>query len=250
VDLHFARLQNQKTCTHGWFSTCADDETRDDCYFDDTSGCLGFTTNPSSWGYARSPASACQGWGSLRQGDCDNPRLDQDNIQCDPKVADPLDTGGILNDGFCTPENINLDNPHDGDRFAIGVHFYSFDGLTKEPPRPHVNVYCNGERKLAFGYDPTSVPPNQFPVLRKAMQDEFGDMWEVATVQAHVDASGLLNDCTITPIRSRVPKADKDGSQNICVDTDPQNGAAMGANAWKFTPTGGIPASPDGFCWH
>jgi hypothetical protein len=248
VDLHFARLQNPRTCTHGWFQTCAADQNADDCYFDDTSGCLGFNANPSPWGYARSPDNACHGWGSLRQEGCDNPRLDQDNIVCDPAVADPLDQGGV-GDGFCTPENINLDNPKDGDRFAVGVHFYDFDGTIDTPPRPHVNIYCNGERKLAFGFDPTSVPPTQFPVLRRAMEADVGDFWEVATVQAHVDPTGSLTDCTITPVRSKVPKPDKDGSNNICVDTDPQNGAAMGVTKWKFSPTG-VPATADGLCWH
>src|SRR6185369_506885 len=42
VDLHFARLQNPKSCTHGWFFTCARDETGDDCYYNSSTGCMGF----------------------------------------------------------------------------------------------------------------------------------------------------------------------------------------------------------------
>jgi hypothetical protein len=169
--------------------------------------------------------------------------LDQDNIQCDPSVADPMNTSD-----FCSPENINLDNPHDGDRFAVGVQYY--DGPTTKTPRPHVNIYCNGERKLAFGYDATSMPPNNFPVLRKSGLDSGGDIWEVATVEAKVDATGTLTDCLITPVHSKVPKPDRDGSKDMCVDTNPMNGNTMGADQWKFTTGGTFPATADGFCWH
>src|SRR5262249_38142036 len=79
VGLHFARLQSGKACTHGWFETCSDGEDRDDCYYNDMSGCKGFMANPSAWGYARSPDRACHGWGSQRMEACDNPRLDIDN---------------------------------------------------------------------------------------------------------------------------------------------------------------------------
>ena len=86
-----------------------------------------------------------------------------DNIFCDPAEADPLKGGDDL--GFCTPENINLDNPKNGDRFVVGVDYY--DNIRSDPPHPHVNIYCNGERRLAFGFDPTSIPPKTFPRLLK-----------------------------------------------------------------------------------
>ena len=241
VDLHFARLQNPKSCTHGWFYTCSQGEDADDCYYDTATGCTGFATNPSRWGYARSPAAACHGWGSSRATECDNPRLDQDNIDCDPSIADPMDT---MN--FCSPEKINIDNPKPGDKFAVGVHFY--DGTT--PVHPHVNIYCNGERKLAFGLDGTSVPPNNNPILRKSNGDSGGDLWEVATIQPTVDATGALKDCLITPVHSKVPKADKDGSKDMCVDTNPMNGAVSNPSMWKFTPAGTYPTGADQLCWH
>jgi hypothetical protein len=248
VDLHFARLQRSMSCTHGWFETCTDDESRDDCYYNNLSGCRGFATNPSPWGYARSPNTACHGWSSSRMEPCDNPRLDIDNITCDPKIADPMNIdGGLFGGGFCTPENINLDNPKNGDKFVIGAQLYS--GGTP-PPHPHVNVYCNGERRLAFGFDPTAMPRRDFPVLRDDGTDLSGDIWEVATVEAKVTGN-MLTDCVITPIHSRNPKANKDGSSDFCVDTNPQNGATMrGANLWKFAANGAYPATADAFCWH
>jgi hypothetical protein len=261
VDLHFARLQNPKSCMHGWFFTCARDETGDDCYYSTATGCRGFFGVPPTtpfWGYAASPTKACHGWGSKRLNDCDNPRLDVDNITCDPKIADPMNDGRSTDGGFgggyfCSPENINLDNPKDGDRFAVGVDFY-FGGALGAPaidkPRPHVNIYCNGERKLAFGYDPTSTPPNNFPLLQEFGNDSHGDMWEVATIEAKV-AAGALADCVITPVHSRAPKPAKDGSNAVCVDTNPQNSATItGSTNWKFNAGGTYPTNADGFCWH
>ncbi len=248
LDLHVARLQSPKSCTHGWFQTCSTGAERDDCYFD--SDCQGgFMANPSPWGYARSPAASCQGWGSSRAGNsCDNPRLDQDNIECDPGVADPMETGYI--DGmFCTPENINIDNPKDGDKFVVGVQYYDDVAAAAVRPQPHVNIYCNGERRLAFGFDPTAMPAATFPVLRESGRDGGGDLWEVATVQAKVNG-GDLADCIITPIHSKAPKPTKDGSSSVCVDTNPQNATALGAKLWNFATSGGYPADADGFCWH
>jgi hypothetical protein len=242
VDLHFARLQNNKKCQHGWFNTCDPGEDSDDCYFgNDCSS--GFLTSPSAWGYPRSPDPACHGWSSSRSFDCDNPRLDQDNIECIPGESDPMNTTD-----FCSPENINLDNPKNGEKFAVGVQYY--DGPSNKTPRPHVNVYCNGERKLAFGFDATSMPPNNFPVLRQSGQDLGGDMWEVATIEAKVNPGGMLTDCLISPVHSRTPKPDKDGSKDMCVDTNPLDSATMGDDAWKFTTTGAFPASSDQLCWH
>jgi hypothetical protein len=252
VDLHLARLQNPVKCprgNHGWFATCADDERGDDCYFEEAAGCRGFSSNPSSWGYARSADTACHGWGSNRTQPCDNPRLDVDNIFCDPAEADPL-KGGDDVEGFCTPENINLDNPKDGERFVVGVHYYD-NIIGSNLPHPHVNIYCNGERRLAFGFDPTALPPKTFPRLLKPGLERSGDMWEVATVEARVNAAGALEDCLLTPVHSKVPRPDRDGSTDMCVDTNPRNSPTLnGADRWQFNAAGTYPATAAEFCWH
>jgi hypothetical protein len=36
----------------------------------------------------------------------------------------------------------------------------------------------------------------------------------------------------------------------MCVDTNPMNSNAMGADQWKFTAAGAYPPTADGFCWH
>lgn len=244
VDLHFGRLQNDSSCDnngHGWFQTCRSDEEADDCYYASASGCRGFDNDPSAWGYASSPDSVCQGWASRRgTTDCDNPRLDADNISCSTSVTDPSESG------FCAAENINLDNPKDGERFAIGAHAYGID----DDVRPHVNIYCNGERRLSLGYDPNTGV--NFPVLRNSVSgQEGGDFWEVAVVEAEVNGSGDLTDCLIAPINSTNPKPNKDGSSSICVDTHPQNGGAMQDNEnWLYQSGGGFPSNPDDLCWH
>ena len=259
VDLHFARLQNPDPCTspmaagdagapapaHGWFQTCRTDERGDDCYYLSTSGCTGFGSNPSAWGYAQSSYSACHGWGSRRDpaAQCDNPRLDFDNIGCNPLQNNPNGFLGLTD--FCGAENINLDNPKNGERFAIGVHAYSISQET----RAHVNIYCNGERRLSLGHNPaTGVDP---PRLSESVGSQNGgDFWEVATVEAIVDASGNMTDCVIDPVHSTTPKPVKDGSTDVCVDTHPENSAVATERSWRFRPDNGYPASADELCWH
>lgn len=244
LDLHFARLQGTTCANHGWFATCNEGDG-EDCHYG--SGCKG--TSGPSWGYATSADEACKGWGSKRAASerCFNPRLDRDNISCTRTQADPLNTG------FCSPENINLDNPAVGDQFAIGVHHYGGAAA-----RPHVNVYCNGERKLAFGYDPTTTPATMLPYLNQAGNSRAGgDFWSVARV-TWLGASDP-DTCLIEPVQSQNPRADRDGSLSAyCVDTGPRNGAASGQAQWHFAsggvvPSGAPPSPPQAgswFCWH
>ena len=266
LDLHFARLQGNTSCggKHGWFDSCGGTASHDDCYYACSSGCRtgnqGFCAGVASapgWGYAASTSDACHGWGSRReaQQSCDNPRLDSDNISCDVTGTDPNNLGlfGTPLGSFCGPENINLDNPAVGDEFAVGVHFFGGTG----PRHPHVNVYCNGERKLALGYDPTTTPPTTYPQLLTPFDGtstgnrtdaDSGDFWEAVRVQW----TGAATDpCAIETIPSAAPKA-QDGSSNACVDTDPRNGTVNNAT-WQFDAAGDAPHSPaaaSSLCWH
>jgi hypothetical protein len=79
-----------------------------------------------------------------------------------------------------------------------------------------------------------------------------GDFWEVARVTWKGDAT---DPCTIEPVKSTTFKPTKDGSPNICVDTNAQNKAApTKGDAWLFTPGGGYPIGPstsvNAMCWH
>lgn len=267
LDLHFSRLQGTSCAgKHGWFDSCGEAPSSDDCYFTCESGCrtgnTGFCSflTPGAkpgWGYAASGTDACHGWGSLRepQQTCDNPRLDRDNLGCNTTIIDPTNPGGLDNPltAFCGPENINLDNPKAGDAFLVGVHYYGGSIAII----PHVNVYCNGERKLSVGYDPTTIPVTAFPVMKQGFDPPSmsmtpipvtGDFWEVARIAWSGDPK---SPCVIEPVPSKAPKADKDGTVALCVDTNAQNKASTTtSDLWLFTPGGGAPASVGAACWH
>ncbi len=96
-------------------------DTTDDCYYMNCKAGDADGSRPD-WGYAFSNISECEGgpegstWVSTH-GHCDNPRLDVDNITCDPNITDPN------NSDFCTPENINIDFPPVDEWTRIGVHY-------------------------------------------------------------------------------------------------------------------------------
>jgi hypothetical protein len=133
----------------------------------------------ASWGYADSPISACSGspqgaqWRAI--GHCANPRLDIDNN---------------LSEGIGVPENINVDDPHDGDQFRVMVQ--NFTGTIA---RPVVNVYCDGRRVATYGVAPDDVPS----FAGTSGYSGIGAMWRVADVLTHVDASGATT-CDVTAV--------------------------------------------------
>ncbi len=221
VDLHFARMQaSSGSDPRGWFTTGGNG---DDNFYANAN---------ASWGYAASEGDVCHGWGSRRGTDtsspCPNPRLDRDNVSCSTSVTDPTSTS------FCAAENTNIDNPADGDRFAIALYAYNISGDVN----PHLNVYCNGERRLAMGYDPSNG--QNFPVLSVDGYDDSGDFWTAAVVEAVV-TGGEMTDCVVMPVHSDTPNA-RDGALDYCVDRDPQGGAvATGESNWNFISSGAFP---------
>ncbi len=260
IDLHLARLQGNPSCdgSHGWFGACGAAPNADDCYYACGSGCVGGVPGcdvpAPGWGYAQSDPSACHGWGSLRMPTqaCDNPRLDRDNVQCNLAITDPSAPRPSTfqpSAEFCGPENINVDAPNAGDQFLLGVHFYRGAAA-----HAHVNVYCDGQRRLALGFAP-EVP---LAAARPALFDSniatstgkfaMGDLWQVA----RVTWSGGADPCSVEPIPSRAPKLDKDGDTSVCVDTNAQNLASPTASdAWLFSATPPTPTTPiASFCWH
>ncbi|MBL8921971.1 MAG: hypothetical protein JNJ54_24185 [Myxococcaceae bacterium] len=235
IDLHFARLQGTCTTSQGWNLLCQTGGSTgpvQDCYYLGESGCRDGSSSGPRWGYADSAASACLGWSSRRQAGlqgCTNPRLDRDNIDCNRNEQNPTSSS------FCGPENINLDNPNNGDTFVIGVNHYGNQGGTSNA-RPHVNVYCNGRRVVSFGYNPATN--QQWPLLRTQGGDDNGDFWTVATVKANVMA-GVLT-CDVTPIPSRHADPTRDGpvsmpgaGNGFCVDSRMNQTPAP--NQYSFT---------------
>ncbi|MBP5406979.1 hypothetical protein J6Z19_07505 [bacterium] len=105
-----------------------------------------------------------------------NPRLDIDNI----------DIEGV-------PENINIDNPKDGDTFRVLVRYYRGNyesegcsgSYVDSPTHPVVNVYCGGTLKATYGESP------------QYMLDSDDDSWKVTEIRW---IGGVGSDeCKLTP---------------------------------------------------
>jgi hypothetical protein len=253
VDLHFARLTGTIPCatTQGFLDSCPSNGIGQDCHY-------ATCNNEMNWGYAVSPNTACKGWSSKRGGACNNPRLDRDNVSCSATQQNPAAVGllppPVGQGDFCGPENINLDNPKDGDKFVVGVNYYSGGAAAK----PHVNLYCNGRRVLSVGYNPAT---NQnFPVLSNSGSRTDGDFWKVATITAQV-TGGMLTSCDVATIPSRNPDPGRDGPNNtsVCVDSKSNRSTPSFSYAThRFVDTGSPqnltsgsqPMTPAQFCKH
>lgn len=141
------------------------------------------------WGYAPTPGGACRepAPGML----CNNPRLDVDNIS----------TPGI-------PENINVDNPRNGDTFRVAVNYFGGSG----PVHPMVNIYCGGALRATYGGAMVggvlygSAPITGFD---RSGGNTSGSLWRVVDVTMHEPS----DTCTLTPL---VPRGATSGA---CVQT-------------------------------
>jgi hypothetical protein len=148
------------------------------------------------WGYADTPIGNCTGPGARGNfsGSCPNPRLDIDNI-----------TEG----SSFVPENINLDNPNDGDRFRVAVHHWSSE--TRET-HPIVNVYCGGTLKGSYGQAPDQVMGFDEGGGRCP---EAGDIWRVTDIMMEVNDQGETTGCRLRPV---IPPDGQIGDRYITTD--------------------------------
>lgn len=92
-----------------------------------------FVASRPNWGYPASSGGACR---TPEGGLCKNPRLDLDNNGLNDAAHSDVD-----------PENVNVDNPRDGDRFRIGAYYWR----GSVPVQPMVNIYCGGSLRATFG---------------------------------------------------------------------------------------------------
>jgi hypothetical protein len=131
-------------------------------------------------------------WQRAGQG-CHNPRLDLDNVACDPKVEDPDSAA------FCAPENVNIDYPPAGAWFRIAVHYYSNRDLDYDV-HPRVKVYCDGA--LAGELGPRGYFDPEAPVALTAdegarfLGNAFWIVADVALTRSDCGASS----CAVRPI--------------------------------------------------
>jgi hypothetical protein len=182
IDLHVHRPGT----TTPWFTNSltgdTEDVNNDDCYY---MNCRALNFWPSAagpdWGYAWTALDECKGapggvtW-SLA-GHCHNPRLDIDNIK---------EAG--------RPENINVDNPREGDTFRVMVHYFGGGLLGTPVTHPMVNVYCGGRLLATYGASPDVV--NGFD---KGSGFGEGLMWRVVDVTTHV-GGGVTTGCDLAPL--------------------------------------------------
>ena len=191
VDLH---LHRPGTTTE-WF------DSNDDCYFSNCKSSAHSSTwsDPPDWGLAHTDdVTACneaphghgEEWEEV--GYCANPRLDVDIISCDSTVTDA--TSG----SFCSPENINVDNPPLGETFRIMVNYYS-EHSHSGPTIPTINIYCGGAPRATLGgVDELGEPRVQ--LVNGSSYGANNDNWMVADVTFEVGECGGI-DCRIEPIR-------------------------------------------------
>ena len=136
------------------------------------------------WGYGDSPLSACNTpsfEGFLGLGRCPNPRAADDNNH---SIA------------IGTTERMQLDDPKDGQTFRVMVQ--NFDNL---PAKPHVFVYCAGQRAAALD------PPPAIGSFVASRRGVFGAMWRAADITTSIDATGRLS-CNASPVGDRVLTVD------------------------------------------
>lgn len=166
LDLH---LGKQGT-TAAWF-------TGSDCYYANCDD--GSATGRPDWGYPNTPAPMCV-LPPASTGACYNPRLDIDNIS---EIASYV------------PENINVDNPGDGDTFRVLINYFSGGLFGSGATFPLVNIYCGGEITATFG-----AAPGRVPGFSSSLVGEAGLMWRVADVTTRVDATGTTTGCDVTAL--------------------------------------------------
>jgi hypothetical protein len=225
IDLHMAQVTYGASCMNkGWSDQCSNQ----DCYY---ANCKG--SSSPNWYPANPSTAACQGWGSKATSTCLNPRLDRDLITCSAAQTNPNASD------FCGPENINIDAPADGAKFAVGVKYFGGTIVSGT----HVNIYCNGERVLSTGFNP--VTGNDFPKLVTSGGNSSGDFWKVAMVTTSVTSAGLA--CDVKPVPSQQAHPATDGSNAYCVD----NTTSDTADATKyFTLGGAAPLDAEALCFH
>lgn len=158
VDLHLGKTGT----TTAWFAA-------NDCFYGDCRR----TAGGPGWGLAASAPGSCGASGA-----CPNPRLDIDNI---------IETSSYV------PENINVDNPADGDTYRVMVHHFSDDRLV----HPLVNIYCGGALSATYG-----AAPDRLTTFSHGGGNGGGDMWRVADITMSVDGSGTTTGCDIAPIHA------------------------------------------------
>lgn len=151
--------------------------------------------NPAENTCYNAPRGNGEYWQDIGMG-CHNPRLDLDNISCDPSLTDSSDSS------FCAPENINVDYPPGGQWIRVGVHYYEGE-FTTQPGwssfqgnvTPVVKIFCNGALAAVIGED--GFGDGTQPMV--LTNTDKGKMWVVADVLFDEDA--CVSQCVVEAIK-------------------------------------------------
>ncbi len=221
LDLHVAPMDRTIASSYRWFTT-------GDCYFATCKapgGVVRWSTSAADPRFApASSAEACQNapppFGDLwrASGRCWNPRLDTDDITCDPAVRDPTDPA------FCFPENAAIDDPPDDVTFRLMVNFYRDHGTCSnadardDAVHPVLAIHCGGVARAAVGSVDDGIV-----TMRCADNPAIGSVnwsWLAADVRVVTNACGL-RDCRVTPLRDQggvYPNCASVGDGDVCHD--------------------------------
>ncbi|WP_437670290.1 hypothetical protein [Sorangium sp. So ce131] len=135
------------------------------------------------------PRGVGEAWRDHRRG-CHNPRLDLDNVKCNPAITDPND------DEFCAPENINIDFPPRDQWMRIGVHYYGQSGVQGDV-HPRIKIFCNSALGADLG--PTGFYSPERPVaFARAGSSEL--FWLVADVLFKTPDECGQETCVVQPL--------------------------------------------------
>ncbi|HVY48054.1 MAG TPA: hypothetical protein VHB21_19335 [Minicystis sp.] len=130
-----------------------------------------------------------QNWGM----GCHNPRLDTDDITCDPSVMDPT------NGSFCAPENINIDYPPTDQWIRVAVHYYSSHGLSYSI-HPEVKIYCDGALAADLGPLGYSNSPLTFTSGEGSQTYSGNVFWLVGDVLFKPATQCTAQQCVVQPL--------------------------------------------------
>ncbi|MBI4956228.1 MAG: hypothetical protein HY908_29700 [Myxococcales bacterium] len=136
------------------------------------------------------PRGVGASWQAMGLG-CHNPRLDLDNITCDPSVVDPQ------NSSFCAPENINIDYPPNNEWTRVGVHYYSNHSVNYSV-HPRIRIFCNGQMAADLGPAGYDAPVTFTPAM--GTSPSSNTFWLVADVRFSEGGQCATQSCEVVPI--------------------------------------------------
>lgn len=221
LDLHVTPIDRTIRSAYQWF-------TRGDCYFATCKapgGIVNWATSMTDTRFAPAPnADAClnapppfgDAWRT--SGRCWNPRLDTDDIVCDPTIRDSTDPD------FCFPENFVVDDPPDNVTFRVGVNFYRDHGACTDMDarndlaHPTLTIACGGLVRGVVGSVDDGIV-----TMRCADNPDIGSgnwTWLAADVRVYTNACGV-RECRVTPLRGDIfrPCAMARPEDDVCSDT-------------------------------